>query len=127
MTPGMKTPLKKVRGLGAAKSGTEHFWHQRVTGAANVPLVLAFIWFVISHLGAARADVIASLQNPLWVIVLVLALASIFWHMRLGLQVVIEDYVHAPAAKFAALAFNIAFPAMLFALSVYSILKMSFA
>jgi succinate dehydrogenase / fumarate reductase, membrane anchor subunit len=124
---GLKTPLKKVRGLGSAKSGTEHFWHQRVTGAANIPLVLLFIWFVISHLGSARAEIIASLQNPFWAIALVLALASIFWHMRLGLQVVIEDYVHAPAPKFVALAFNLAFPAVLFALSVYSILNMSFA
>jgi succinate dehydrogenase / fumarate reductase, membrane anchor subunit len=127
MTPGLKTPLKKVRGLGSAKAGTEHFWQQRVTAAANVPLLIALIWFVIAHLGATRADVVASLQNPFVALVLILALASIFWHMRLGLQVVIEDYVHAPVPKFAALAFNLAFPAVMFGLSVYSILKLSFA
>jgi succinate dehydrogenase / fumarate reductase, membrane anchor subunit len=123
----MRTPLKQARGLGSAKSGTDHFWQQRVTAAANVPLLIAFIWFVLAHLGAPRAEVVASLHNPLVALVLILALASIFWHMRLGLQVVIEDYVHDARAKFAALAFNLAFPALMFGLSVYSILKMSFA
>lgn len=126
-TPDYKTPLKRVRGWGAAKSGTDHFWQQRVTAAANVPLVLIFIWFVVAHLGATRAELVTSLKNPLVAAFLVLALASMFWHMRLGLQVVIEDYVHSPARKYAALAFNTAFAGILFAVATYSILKMSFA
>jgi succinate dehydrogenase / fumarate reductase, membrane anchor subunit len=122
----MQTPLKKVRGLGAAKSGTEHFWQQRVTAIANVPLVLFLIWFVISHLGAARADVVASLKNPIISVLMILALASIFWHMRLGMQVIIEDYVHGHGRKLAAVIANTAFVAVIFGIAVYSILKMSF-
>jgi succinate dehydrogenase / fumarate reductase, membrane anchor subunit len=123
----MKTPLKKVRGLGSAKSGTEHFWHQRLTALANLPLLLFFVWFVVSHLGAERAAVVASIKNPLIAIALLLTLASVFWHMRLGLQVVIEDYVHSHSRKLAALLFNTAFVTVMFALAAYSILKMSFA
>jgi succinate dehydrogenase / fumarate reductase, membrane anchor subunit len=123
----MKTPLKKVRGLGSAKSGTEHFWHQRLTALANLPLLLFFVWFVVSHLGVERAAVVASIKNPLIAIALLLTLASVFWHMRLGLQVVIEDYVHSHSRKLAALLFNTAFVIIMFALAAYSILKMSFA
>lgn len=123
----MKTPLKQVRGLGASKTGTEHFWQQRATAVANVPLLVCMIWFVIAHLGATRAEVIASLQNPFVALVLIMGLASVFWHMRLGLQVVIEDYLHSHLFKFGAIALNIAFATSMFAVSAYSILKMSFA
>jgi succinate dehydrogenase / fumarate reductase, membrane anchor subunit len=123
----MKTPLKKVRGLGSAKSGTEHFWHQRLTAIANLPLLMFFVWFVIAHLGAERAAVVSSVKNPLIAVALLLTLASVFWHMRLGLQVVIEDYVHSHSRKLAALLFNSAFVIVMFALAAYSILKMSFA
>jgi succinate dehydrogenase / fumarate reductase, membrane anchor subunit len=123
----MKTPLKKVRGLGSAKSGTEHFWHQRLTAIANLPLLMFFVWFVIAHLGAERATVVSSVKNPLIAVALLLTLASVFWHMRLGLQVVIEDYVHSHSRKLAALLFNSAFVTVMFALAAYSILKMSFA
>jgi succinate dehydrogenase / fumarate reductase, membrane anchor subunit len=123
----MKTPLKKVRGLGSAKSGTEHFWHQRLTAMANLPLLIFFAWFILAHLGADRAAVVASMKNPLIAIALLLTLASVFWHMRLGLQVVIEDYVHSHSRKIAALLFNTAFVTVMFALAAFSILKMSFA
>ena len=123
----MKTPLKIVRGLGSAKSGTEHFWQQRLTALANLPLLLFFAWFIISHIGTSRAEVIASLKNPLIAIALLLTLASVFWHMRLGMQVVIEDYVHGHGRKLLALLFNTAFVIVMFALSAYAVLKMSFA
>jgi succinate dehydrogenase / fumarate reductase, membrane anchor subunit len=123
----MRTPLKQVRGSGASKTGTEHFWQQRATAVANVPLLICMIWFVIAHLGATRAEVIASLHNPFVALTLILGLASVFWHMRLGLQVVIEDYVHSHLLKFGALALNIAFATSMFAVSAFSILKMSFA
>jgi succinate dehydrogenase / fumarate reductase, membrane anchor subunit len=121
----MRSDLGKVRGLGSAKSGTEHFWMQRVTAIANVPLVIFLVWFIISHLGATRMEFIASIKNPLIAIVLLLALASFLYHMRLGLQVVIEDYVHG-SAKFAALLVNTFFAVILFATAAYAILKMSF-
>ena len=123
----MRTPLKKVRGFGASKTGTDHFWQQRATAVANIPLMICMIWFVLAHLGATRAEVIASLQNPFIALVLIMGLASVFWHMRVGLQVVIEDYLHSHLFKFGALALNIAFATSLFAVSAYSILKMSFA
>ena len=123
----MQTPLKIVQGLGSAKSGTDHFWQQRLTALANLPLLIFFGWFVVSHLGASRADVIASMKNPLIAIALLLTLASVFWHMRLGMQVVIEDYVHSHSKKLMALILNSAFVAVFFAVAVFSILKMSFA
>lgn len=121
----MKTPLKTVRGFGASKTGTDHFWQQRATAVANLPLLLFMVGFVIWHLGATRADVIASLHHPIIAILMIMGLASVFWHMRLGLQVVIEDYVHTHFNKFSALALNIAFATTLFAVAAYSILKMS--
>jgi succinate dehydrogenase / fumarate reductase, membrane anchor subunit len=122
----MKTPLKKVRGLGSAKSGTEHFWHQRVTALANIPLLLFLVWFVISHLGASRADMIASIKNPLVAVALLLTLLSVMWHMRLGLQVVIEDYVSSEGRKMALLLLNTFFTLALGLSGAYAILKMGF-
>jgi succinate dehydrogenase / fumarate reductase membrane anchor subunit len=123
----MQTPLKKVRGLGAAKSGTEHFWQQRLTAIFNLPLMIFFVGFIVFHLGATRADVVASLQNPIIALLLVATLASVLWHMRLGMQVIIEDYVHGHGTKLAALVLNTVFVAAMFLLATYSILKMSFA
>ena len=123
---GMKTPLKKVRGYGSSKTGTEHFWQQRATAVANLPLVAFMIGFVICHLGASRAEVVTSLHHPVVALLLIMGLASVFWHMRVGMEVVIEDYLHSHLLKFAAIALNIAFATSLFAVSAYSILKMSF-
>lgn len=122
----MRSELGKVRGLGSAKSGTEHFWMQRVTAIANVPLVIFLIWFIVSHVGTTRADVVASVRHPLVAVTLILGFASMLWHMRLGLQVVIEDYVHGHGAKLFALLCNTFFAVVLFATAVYAILKMSF-
>lgn len=121
-----KTPLGQVRGLGSAKTGTEHWWVQRMTALAGIPLVIFLILFIIMHLGATRAELVASLQHPLVAMALALTLITQLWHMRLGLQVIIEDYVHTPAAKFLALTFNTAFTVALGAAALYAILKMSF-
>ena len=122
----MRTPLGQVRGRGSAKSGTGHWLMQRVTAIANLPLLIFFVGFIVVHLGAKRADVVASLHSPLIAIVLALAFISVLWHMRLGLQVVIEDYVHGHAAKFAGLLFNTFYTMALGAAALYAILKMSF-
>ena len=121
-----KTPLGRVIGLGSAKSGTEHWWHQRVTAIAGIPLVIFLIGFVLTHIGASRAEIIASLSNPIVAILLALTVVNLLWHMRLGLQVVIEDYVHTPARKVAALLFNTFFTVAMGAAALYAILKMSF-
>lgn len=122
----MKTPLKQVRGLGAAKDGTTHFWQQRITGFANLFLVLFMLGFVLAHLGAPRAEIVSSFHNPLIAMLFLLSFASILWHMRLGLQVVIEDYIHGKAALILALVANTFYVALLAAAALYAILKMSF-
>ena len=122
----MKTELGKVRGLGAAHNGTQHFFMQRVTAIANVPLVIYLLYFVIAHLGAGRGAVVASIKNPFAALALCLALISICWHMKLGLQMVIEDYVHGHGAKLACLLLNIFFAFGLCGLGILAILKMSF-
>jgi len=122
----MRSELGKVRGLGAAHDGTQHFWMQRVTAIANFPLVIYLVYFIVTHVGAARADVVASVKNPFCAVALALAMISIFWHMKLGLQMVIEDYVHAPAVKLLALLLNGFFAYGLAALALYAILKMNF-
>jgi succinate dehydrogenase / fumarate reductase membrane anchor subunit len=121
-----KTPLGQVLGLGSAHSGTEHFFLQRMTAVANVPLILFLIWFVLAHLGSTRADLVTSLHNPFVAILLSLALCNMLWHMRLGMQVVIEDYVHSPVYKLAAVLLNIFYTSTLGVAGVYAILKMSF-
>lgn len=118
--------LGKVRGLGSAKSGTEHFLMQRVTAVANLPLVIFLIYFILSHLGAPRAAVVDSIKNPFCAVALSLAMVSILWHMRLGLQVVIEDYVHSEGRKLAALLIINFATFILGAFALFAILKMSF-
>jgi succinate dehydrogenase / fumarate reductase, membrane anchor subunit len=99
MATRMRSPLGRAIGLGSAKEGVEHWWMQRITAVALVPLSL---WFVIAVIGLVGAD-LETVQNwvgrPLPAILLVLLLIATFYHMSLGLQVVIEDYVHAELAK----------------------------
>ena len=121
-----KTPLGQVIGLGSAKSGTEHFWAQRVTAIGGIPPVIFLIGFILTHKGASRAEMLASLQNPIVAILLALTVINLLWHMKLGLQVVIEDYVHTPRNKFAALLLNGFFTAAMGVAALYAILKMSF-
>jgi succinate dehydrogenase / fumarate reductase, membrane anchor subunit len=121
-----KTPLGRVLGLGSAKSGTEHWWAQRVTAIAGIPLTVFFIVFVLAHVGASRAQLVASVGNPVVAILLALFVLDLLWHMRLGLQVVIEDYVHGPVAKYSTLLFNTFFTAVMGVAALFAILKMSF-
>ena len=89
-----RTPLKNVRGLGAAKTGTEHFVHQRLTATALVVLSIWFLVFVLSLLGADYVTATAAIAKP-WNAVLVVGfLIAMFWHAQLGLQIVLEDYIH---------------------------------
>ncbi len=121
----MKTPLGMVRGLGSAKTGTEHWWLQRVTAIANIPLVLFLVAFILCHLGADRAALVASVKHPLIAIGLIASFLSILWHMRLGMQVVIEDYVHG-GWRIALLLANTFFTFALGVAALYAILSMSF-
>ncbi len=96
-----RTALGKVRGLGSAKDGTHHWWVQRLTSVALVPLTLWFVASVVSLVGADHATVAAWVASPVAAVLLVLLIAVTFHHAQLGLQVVIEDYVHTEALKIA--------------------------
>ncbi len=122
----MRTPLSKVRGLGSAKSGTEHFWHQRLTAVANIPLVIFLIWFCVSKVGADRAEMAAALSNPLVALMLVFTIISVTWHMRLGMQVVIEDYIHSEGSKLICLLGNTFFSLAVALTGLFAVLKISF-
>lgn len=94
-----RNPMQRARGLGSAKSGTGHFWWQRVTAIALVILVPWFIGVLVSLIGADLESVRAAIARPWNVILLALFVIALFWHSKLGLQVVIEDYVHTRAAE----------------------------
>jgi len=91
----MRSMLGRARGLGAAKSGTAHWWSQRATAIALVPLSLWFVASVIGLLGAPRAAVAAWAAGPITATLLLATIAALFQHLHLGVKVVIEDYIHA--------------------------------
>jgi succinate dehydrogenase / fumarate reductase membrane anchor subunit len=95
----MNTPLQRVQGLGAAHSGTGHFWRERVTAVALVPLSLWFLYVVFVLAGTTEVSALVFLAHP-WNAILMAAFAVIsLYHAALGLQVVIDDYVHSPGSK----------------------------
>lgn len=121
-----KTDTSRVIGLGSARAGVEHWWSQRVTAVALIPLTLLFIFPLSSVIGGGIEEVRALYAAPFNAIVAILFIAVMFRHLSLGLQVVIEDYVHGGAARTAALLCNTGF-CWLFGLSgVFAVAKMAF-
>jgi succinate dehydrogenase / fumarate reductase membrane anchor subunit len=98
----MHSPLKRAQGLGSAKDGVEHWWIQRVTAVALIPLTLWFVTSLIALTGSNYDAFIAWLRAPLAAVLMILLLIALFYHTSLGLRVVIEDYVHSSGAKIAA-------------------------
>lgn len=123
---GSGTQLGRVRGLGTAKSGTDHWWRQRVTAIANAALL---IWFVVSLLrlpDLTYATVVAWLRQPIVAVPILLLIANLFYHLRLGVQVLIEDYVHHEGNKVLAVLLLNFFTLALGFTAMFSVLKIAF-
>ena len=121
-----RTPLSRVRNLGPAHSGTMHFWHQRLTSVALIPLSIAFVFIVIALLGSSHADALQILRSPLIAIIMLLFIGATVYHMWLGMQVIVEDYIHDELPKILLLMGNTFFCITVALACVYAILQISF-
>ncbi len=122
---GLKAPLARANGLGAAHHGSHHWMHQRVTAIANIPLMIWFVYSVVHLKGASHYEVSAWLAEPVNAILMILSVISVFYHAALGSQVIAEDYIHHEGLKLIKL---IAMKLTLFALAVaciFSVLKVA--
>jgi succinate dehydrogenase / fumarate reductase, membrane anchor subunit len=122
----MRTPLKNVRYLGSAHGGTDHFVMQRLTGVANAVLGFFLVWLIAKAAGSDYAAAKALLRNPFVALGLLALILSGTVHMRLGMQTIIEDYVHGEGSKLVALALNTFFAVLVALASVFAVLKLSF-
>ena len=122
----MRPPLARVLGRGSAKSGTEHFWRQRLTAVANIPLTIAAMAILITLLGRNQAAVAQILGSHSVSIIMMLFVISITIHMRIGMAVIIEDYVHDDSAKLTLLMANTFFTIAVGLASLFGIFKLAF-
>jgi len=121
-----RTPLARVRGLGAARDGTRDFWHMRVTSVALVPLSIAFVLIAVSLLGRNHAAVVQILGSPLIAMLMLLFIGTNAYHMWLGMQDIIVDYVHDEFWKVVSLMANTFFCMVTSLACAYAIFKLSF-
>jgi succinate dehydrogenase / fumarate reductase, membrane anchor subunit len=122
----IRTPLARVRGFGPAKSGTGHFWLQRVTAIANIPLTIAAIIIMMMLLGRNQPAAAQILGSPTVAIIMLLFIATICTHMRVGMQTIIEDYVHDEIVKYGLLIANSFFIVVVGLTAAFGILRLSF-
>ncbi|HZH29060.1 MAG TPA: succinate dehydrogenase, hydrophobic membrane anchor protein [Azospirillaceae bacterium] len=122
----LRTPLKRVRGLGAAHHGASAWWTMRMTSLALVPLGIWFIAGVISLVGEPREAVAAWLQNPVSAALMVLTLAVTFHHSASGVREILEDYVHIQGVKIAAIVFTYFACTVLAGISIFAVLRLAF-
>lgn len=118
--------LAKASGLGAARSGVAHFLLQRLTAAANVPLMIFFVWLLVKYLGQDYTKVHQALACPMIAVLMLLMLVASIFHMKLGLQVVIEDYVPQHKLRAFLLMLNIMFCWVIAMACIISVLKINF-
>ncbi len=121
----MATPLRHVRGLGAAHRGTETFWRQRLTALANIPLVIFLILSIVTHIGTDYDQTRAYFARPLVAVLMLALMLSAALHMRIGLKEIIEDYVHRDGSRMLALLLVTFFAAGVAIAATLAILKIS--
>lgn len=121
----MRTPLGRAKGLGAAGHGSEHWWLQRVTAVSNIPLVIAFVIIIANVAGRSYEEAVAAISHPLVAILLILAVVSVTSHMRLGMQVIIEDYVSDKGWRIASVIANNFYAVVVAIACLFAILKVS--
>ena len=122
----MRTPLGRVRGLGSARSGTRDFWLQRLSAIASVPLTIAGVVLVISLTGRSYSALKQILASPVVAVPLLLFILATVVHMKIGVQIIIEDYVYEKKQKLTLLMLNIFFAVAIGLACTYAILKLSF-
>jgi succinate dehydrogenase / fumarate reductase membrane anchor subunit len=121
----IRTPFSRVQGLGAAHSGTEHFWRERASSVALIPLTAWFVYAAIHLIGLSYEDAFTFLHEPVNAIAMLLFVIASVIHMTLGLQVVIEDYVHTEGSKLLLFLANKAFGWIIGVASVFAILRIA--
>jgi succinate dehydrogenase / fumarate reductase membrane anchor subunit len=122
----MRTPMRRVRGLGPGRSGTMTFWHQRLTSAAGVPLTIALVVIVLTLAGRSHAAAVQILGSPLVAIIMLLFVVNMTYHMWIGMQEIILDYVHEQKLKILSVVANTFFVFLVGFASAFAILKLSF-
>ena len=121
----MRTPLGRVRNLGSSHSGTKDFWRQRLTAVAMIVLMVPAIVIVMMLLGRNQAGAAQILGSPLIAIIMLLFIVASVWHMKIGMQVVIEDYVHDEKLKLLSIVANNFFSITVALAAAYAIFKLS--
>ena len=121
----MRSPLGRAIGLGSAKEGVHHWWTTRLSSIALVPLTIWFVVSVIGLIGGDRATLVAWLHNPVAAVLMILFLATTFYHSALGIQVVLEDYVHGEGSKLGLIIVNRLLHYLLAALTIFAVLKLA--
>lgn len=121
----MRTPRSRVKGLGASGHGASHWWLQRLTAASNAPLMVAFVVVIALMAGRPYAEAVALMSHPIVALILILAVISVTLHMRIGMQVIIEDYVHDKGLKLVSLFANNFYAVIVAVACLYAILRVS--